>query len=603
MCRIFGSFAAGVTSGELEAVSGRQRHGGPDERGVLSGPGWSLGCDRLAVTDPGRGGQPYRAATAPGVLAVLNGEIYNHRELRRRLMARGHRFADRCDGSLLPALYQEYGPRFAEHLDGMFAVAVLDLRSGPRLHLAVDDMGMKPVYHHVAEDGSVRFASELPALLAFDAVPADVREEALDSVLATRTPLGTDTALRGIRVLPPGATALARAGAPLQVHRRARRTAPHGPDHAAAPSGRDGGALETLRHETRRLVATDVPVCALTSGGLDSGLVTSLAAGELRDQGRQLHTFHLGHPGRWPEAEHTWARAVASRAGTTHHRVDIDPGELASLLTRTVRHLGQPNADPIALSTYALFRAVRQAGFTVALTGDGADELFGGYDRMRRALAAPEGEDWAGAYADALAAAPRLLRERLYTPEYRAHVRERGSDSDRIAAQLRASPTDRITTLSDFETRWRLPAYHLRRLDHLSMASAVETRMPFCQPSTVALARSLPAGARTGKRALYAAGEGLLPRSVLDRPKQPFTLPLAAMMAEGGPLLGTVRELLSPARLARDGRLRPERVQSLLARQAAGPSDADALALWALAVHELWTEVVRGLRVPVGCAA
>lgn len=594
MCRIFGSFAAGVTDPELHAVSGRQRHGGPDERGVLSGRDWSLGCDRLAVTDPARGTQPYRLRTAPGVLAVLNGEIYNHRELRQRLVARGHRFDDLCDGSLLPALYAEYGLDFPAHLDGMFALAVLDLRSRPRLVLAVDDMGMKPIHYHVSQDGSVRFASEIPALLAFDAVPADIREETLDTVLATKTPLGTETALRGVHVLPPGATAVAHPGSALRVRRRAPRDSSPG----------DGwGTLDTLRHETERLVAADVPVCAVTSGGLDSGLVTALAAEELRFDDRQLHTFHLGYKGRWPGAEHTYAQAVAHRARTVHHRVDVETSELASLLTRTVRHLGQPNADPIALSTYALFRAIREAGFTVALTGDGADELFGGYDRVQSALAVPEGADWTSAYVDALAAAPRLLRQYLYTPAYRDFINERGSDSDRIAARLRDSRKDRLSTLGDFEARCRLPAYHLRRVDHLSMAWAVETRMPFCQPGAVAMARSLTAEERTGKRALYEAGSDLLPGTVLNRPKQPFSLPLAAMLTVGSPLMDTVQELLSPARLARDGRLRPDRVQSLLARQAARPSDSDALALWAIAVHELWTEVVQGLRIPLGCAA
>ncbi|MHC0429889.1 asparagine synthase (glutamine-hydrolyzing) [Streptomyces sp. O3] len=622
MCRIFGSFAVTASGPELAAVSARQRHGGPDERGVLRGAGWSLGCDRLAVTDPVGGGQPYQLATAPGVLAVLNGEIYNHRELRRRLTARGHRFPDRCDGGLLPALYVEYGPAFAEQLDGMFAIAVLDLRAAQgvasRLVLAVDDMGMKPVHVHRGADGAVRFASELPALLAFDGVPADARDDSLDTVLATKTPFGTETALRGIHVLPPGATAVADGANGLRVVRRTPRTPGPGPgptfgpgpgrqDAAAAadPAGLAApAALTTLRREVRRLAGADVPLCAVTSGGLDSALVTALAAEALRDDvAPPLHTFHLGYRGRWPGAEDGYARAVARKAGTVHHQVAVDPDELVSLLTRTVRHLGQPNADPIALSTFALFRAVREAGFTVALTGDGADELFGGYDRIRAALAAPDGTDWAAAYTDALGAAPRLLRERLYTADYRTYIREHGSAADRVLTELRAARTDRIGALTAFETRWRLPAYHLRRVDHLSMAWAVEARLPFCQPSVAALARALPAAERHGKRALYAAGRGLVPRVVLNRPKQPFTLPLSAMLAPGGPLADTVRELLSPARLLRSGKLRPGRVQAVLERQFARPSERDALALWGLAVHELWTEVVQGMRVPAGYAA
>ncbi|MFF5975469.1 asparagine synthase (glutamine-hydrolyzing) [Streptomyces sp. NPDC012769] len=601
MCRILGSFAASADRpdpAELAAVSARQRHGGPDEHQVLSGPGWSLGCDRLAVTDPCGGRQPYRLPHLPGVLAVLNGEIYNHAELRRHLAARGHRFPDRCDGTLLPALYAEYGPGFAEHLDGMFAVAVLDLRPGSvQLVLAVDDMGMKPVHlHHDPHDGSTRFASEIPALLAFEGVRIAPREDSLDTVLATRTSYSAHTALDGVTVLPPGATALVRPGRAPVVRRRA--------PHAARPFG---DTQDVLRHEVRRLATADAPVCAITSGGLDSGLVTALAAEHAREtDAPPLHTFHLTYRGKWPGSEAAHARAVARRARTVHHEVTVDPDEIPSLLTRTVRHLGQPNADPIALSTYALFRAVRESGFTVALAGDGADELFGGYDRMRAALTSPPGVDWAASYADALSAAPRLLREHLYTSSYAAFIADRGSAADRIEQELRsaeAAGADRATVMSAFETRWRLPAYHLRRVDHLSMAWAVEARMPFCQPSVVAHARALPAEARQGKRALYEAGAELLPATVLNRPKQPFTLPVAAMIAPGGPLLDTVRELLSPARLVLGGKIRADRVNKLLNRHLERPNQHIALALWALAVHELWTDVVQGMRIPLGCAA
>ncbi|MFJ9828914.1 asparagine synthase (glutamine-hydrolyzing) [Streptomyces sp. NPDC101160] len=608
MCRILGSFAAGADRpdpAELAAVSARQRHGGPDEHQVLSGPGWSLGCDRLAVTDPCGGTQPYRLPHLPGILAVLNGEIYNHDELRRRLAARGHRFPDRCDGTLLPALYAEYGPAFAEHLDGMFAVAVLDLRpggtgGGSQLVLAVDDMGMKPLHvHHDPYDGSTRFASEIPALLAFEGVRIAPREDALDTVLATRTSYSTHTALDGISVLPPGATALVRPGCAPVVRRRA--------PHASAAARPVGDTQDVLRHEVRRLATADAPVCAITSGGLDSGLVTALAAEHAREtDAPPLHTFHLTYRGKWPGSESAYARAVARRARTVHHEVVVDPDEIPSLLTRTVRHLGQPNADPIALSTYALFRAVRENGFTVALAGDGADELFGGYDRMRAALTAPAGIDWASAYADALSAAPRLLREHLYTSSYAAFIADEGSAADRIEQELRSAEvagTDRTTVMTAFETRWRLPAYHLRRVDHLSMAWAVEARLPFCQPSVVTHARELPVAARHGKRALYEAGAELLPGSVLNRPKQPFTLPVAAMISPGGPLLDTVRELLSPARLVLGGKVRADRVQKLLKRHLERPNQHAALTLWALAVHELWTDVVQGMRIPVGCAA
>ncbi|KIF07385.1 asparagine synthase, partial [Streptomyces sp. RSD-27] len=271
MCRIFGSFSAARADpdpAELAAVSARQRHGGPDEHRVLRGPGWSLGCDRLAVTDPRGGSQPYRLAHLPGITAVLNGQIYNHAALRRELAVRGHRFPDRCDGTVLPALYAEYGPDFARRLDGMFAVAVLDLRAAPRLVLAVDPLGTKPLHYHQGPDGTFRFASEIPALLAFDGVRAAPREDSLDTVLCLRTPVSARTALEGIGLLPPGATAVVRPGRAPVVRRRP----PGPPPPAQDPEGEDAGDL--LRREVRSLARADVPVCVLTSGGLASGLVT-----------------------------------------------------------------------------------------------------------------------------------------------------------------------------------------------------------------------------------------------------------------------------------------------------------------------------------------
>ncbi|MEU9038340.1 asparagine synthase-related protein [Streptomyces sp. NPDC048352] len=598
MGRIFGSLSAGAARpdpAELAAVSARQRHGGPDEHQVLRGPGWSLGCDRLAVTDPLGGRQPYRLAHLPGVTAVLDGQIYNHAELRRELAARGHRFPDLCDGTLLPALYAEYGTGFARRLDGMFAVAVLDVRASPRLVLAADPMGLKPLHYHQGADGAFRFASEIPALLAFDGVRTAPRADSLDTVLALRTPISARTALEGISVLPPGATAVVHPGRPAALRRR-----PPGQD---APERPRPATADVLRREVRRLARADVPVCVLTSGGLASGLVTALAAEYAREDGAPApHTFHLTHRGRRPDPEAAQARAAARHARTVHHEVALDPAELGSLLTRTVRHLGQPSADPAAPGTYALFRAVRQAGYSVALTGDGADELFGASARIRPAGPAPFVADWAAAYTDGLAAAPRLLREYLYTPAYRDFIAEEGSAADRVERELRSAGGDRLTAITAFETRWRLPG-RLRRTDHLGMASAVEARMPFCRPAVAEHARSLAPRRLQDRRALAEAGRELLPGAVLKRPGRPFALPVTAMLVPGGPLLEPVRELLSAERLARAGQVRPDRVRTLLARQLERPSDHDALALWALATHELWSEVVRGMHVPVDCAA
>ncbi|MEW2624777.1 asparagine synthase (glutamine-hydrolyzing) [Streptomyces sp. NPDC048106] len=586
MCRIFGHFDAQVTAHEMRTVSAVQRHGGPDAQAQAIGRGWALGINRLAVMDLAGGRQPYRLGSH--LTVVFNGEIYNHAELRRRLVARGHRIDDDCDGSVLPALYAEYGPAFTDHLDGMYAVAVIDLRDEPTLVLATDDIGMKPLYYQWdAFRRQLYFSSELPALLAFRGVRAAVWEPGLDEYLSTKTPFGEQTMFDGIQVLPPAATAQVSRSGGLRIH---RRVDPAQPEPDTDPVAAADRVLALLRQETHRLIHADVPVAAITSGGLDSSLVSALAA-EAVDG---LHSFNIAYTGRWPSDEREFAREVAKRNGTRHHQVEIDPESFPELLPDVVWHLGQPNADPITLSTHALFGAVRDAGFTVALTGDAADELFGGYDRIRQAVETPHGEDWITGYVEALAAVPAALRTELYSSEYRHYVEVRGSASERIAGELAASELGRMETLTAFEAGQRLPAYHLRRVDHLSMSASVEVRLPFCQPAVQRYARSLSsslkiAGGR-GKDVLYRAAGGLLPDSVLDRPKQPFTLPITAMIAPGAALHGFVRDVLSPTALRRHGLVEPARVERLFEEQAARPSQRSALALWSLMVHQLWID-------------
>jgi asparagine synthase (glutamine-hydrolysing) len=593
MCRIFGYFNAAVTPHAMRTVAALQRHGGPDATGVARGAGWGLGNNRLAVVGLDGGQQPY--GRGGPVQVVFNGEIYNHEELRRRLEARGHVIPDRCDGSVLPALYLEYGDEFTEHLDGMYALALLDARGAvPRLLLATDHIGMKPLYcRWDAADRSLYFSSELPALLGFGAAGGRVRESALDAFLATRTPFGTRTMYEDVEVLEPGTTWVCELGGLPRVRRRE----PHAPVARQAPAG-DGFTVarqvrRTLRHEVGRLLEADVPVAVITSGGLDSSLVTALAA----EYGPQ-HTFTLAYRGSWPSDERHFAREVSDRAGTVHHEVEIDPAGFPALLEETVWHLGQPNADPIALSTYALFRAVREAGFTVALTGDGADEVFGGYERMRLAAQrAAAGAAWAPGYLDALSAVPAALRARLYTDAYRAHTAADPALPAAASEDLLHGPGTVLDRITRFELEQRLPAYHLRRVDHLSMASAVEARLPFCQRSVLSLGRPLPDHRRIQggqvKRTLYAAAAGLLPEGVLSRPKQPFTLPVTAMLRPGTALWEYARDLLAPGRTAMAGRLDGRAVDALFAAQAERPDDTASLALWALLVHEVWDEQFR----------
>jgi len=587
VCRIFGFFDACVSPHEFRTVSLLQRHGGPDAQSSVRGDGWGIGSNRLAIIDLDGGNQPYTELDG-AILVVFNGEIYNHRELRARLAKRGYRFTDGCDGSVIPALYLEYNTSFCAHLDGMYAVAIMDLRGTPLLMLATDDSGMKSLYYSWDPGhGRLYFSSEIPALLSFPGVDPEPWLPGLDAYLATKTPMGEETTFKNIRVLPPAALATLTRTAGFQV---SRRPSPAPSCQRVEFPAAGITVREVLSEQVRRLLLADVPISAITSGGLDSSFVTALAAEAVPS----LDTFNIAYTGQWPADERGFAAEVAKRSGTNHHQVLIDPATFPDLLAKVVWHLGQPNADPITLSTYALFEQVRAAGFKVALTGDAADELFGGYSRVKAAVAAAPGVDWVAGYVEALAAIPSSLRERLYSAEYRDYLVHQGSAAARIAAQLRESGTSRLEAISDFEIGSRLPAYHLRRVDHLSMAHGVEARLPFCQPSVVRLARSLPdkhkVSGDQGKRVLYAAARPYLPASVLERPKQPFTLPIVAMLRDGQPLMTFARDVLSSAQLRREGLLDPLAVHGLLAEQASRPSEQAALAVWSLLIYTLWID-------------
>ncbi|MFG2116668.1 asparagine synthase-related protein [Streptomyces sp. NPDC048718] len=380
--RIFGSFGTPVRSDDLAAAAGRQRHGGTPGTGLLRGDRWALGSNRLAAGDIAADFRPYRLPSVPGVVAVLDGEIYNHRELRRRLRDRGYAVPEAGSGALLPALYATYGPDFAAHLDGMFSVAVVDTRGAGRLVLATDGQGAKTLYHHRASDGAVHFASELPGLLAFSRVPTEPRELVLDECLSVGSPPGGRTPLQGVGALSHGAVAVATGTGGWCVRKETE--------------GKEGATA--LRQEVRRVLPADGAVCVIDSQEGATGHLATTAAGYLAELDRPpLHTFQLvRRTGRRSPASP--GRGADRRARIVRHQVVIDAGALADLLPRTIWHLGGPDADPAAVETYLLLRAARRADFDVALAERGTPQ-------------------------EPRVGVPTRLRESLYTPEYRHYVR------------------------------------------------------------------------------------------------------------------------------------------------------------------------------------
>ncbi|HVK21133.1 MAG TPA: asparagine synthase (glutamine-hydrolyzing) [Actinokineospora sp.] len=593
MCRIYGSYGDHpVDSLVLAAVAQAQIHGGPDAQTVVNAGKWALGNNRLAIQGIAAGEQPFRL---DGLTCVFNGEIYNHRALRAELGVHGYRFSGDCDGDVLLPLYELYGDEFVSRLDGMYAIAIVDTRSEPCLKLFVDHAGMKSLYYYVSDDGSqLNFASELRALARFPDFPDRIDPLAVDRYLGGKAVWGPETVYTRVRTLVPGA--VLRFTADGGVTEKRIDLAPQEFDWPAGGPTRTSAAelLDGLLHdEMTRMLDADVPVCVVTSGGLDSSYLTGLAKSIVPD----LASFNVAYAGTWPSDERHYAEEVARHVGTQHHQVILDPAGFPDQIDRFLRHLDQPNNAPHSLSTFGLFEAIHDAGFKVALTGDGADELFSGYARYVKA-ARDGGVNWHRSYQDTMAAAGATTLSTLYSTAFRAEVERTGgyfSDQSGDELAARVPGTDKLETLLRYDQFERFPYYILRRVDHLSMAHSVEARIPFLQPSVMRFSRALPPALKVAGELVKApvadAATRWIPRSIIDRPKQPFTLPIAAMIRPGEALHDLIGDVLLASTFRCKDYFDQRKLRELFQLQTDQPSGHAAEVLWSVLMLELWLSV------------
>lgn len=627
MCGIAGIVRRGgapVEPRALAAMAHALRHRGPDGAGVLSDAGAGLAHARLAIVDPLGGIQPMSTPEGRFVI-VYNGEVYGHAGVRLELEARGHRFRTRCDTEAVLAGFAEWGERVLERLDGQFAFAVWD-RAERALFLARDRFGVRPLYYaHSGE--SLCFASEPAALFASGEVAAAPDARGVDEVFTFWGARAPRTVFRGVSALPPGGCALWRDG----VLRVRRWWAPDYPD-AGDDGGYDAGqALRRLDGSMRSAVAArlqaDVPVGAYLSGGLDSSCVCALAAPAAPGL---LRTLSVTFDGTALD-EGPFQRAVAAALGTRHEALPVRAADVAEAFPHAVRHAATPLTRTAPAPMYLLARRARERGLPVVLTGEGADELFLGYDLFREAavrrfclrrpgsprrealfgrlypyLQGTRGEFWrrwflaADDVADPLFShLPRFLLTRrirdFYTAELRAEL-ERWDPLDVLRAELpqrfgRWAPAHRAAYL---ELVTLLEPYLLAAQgDRVSMAHGVEGRYPFLDPRVWELASSLPvratlAGMRE-KAILRRWAAPLLPLDVLHRPKQPYRAPEAAAFV--GPLAPAwVEDALSPAALRDAGWWDPRAVAGLVARCRAGRATGtrESQAVAAILSTQVW---------------
>ena len=616
MCGICGLVSldgATVDPDVVAAMNGMLVHRGPDSSGAFVEGGVGLAARRLSIIDIAGGDQP--VANEDGRIQVVqNGEIYNHAELRAGLVRQGHRFATRSDTEVLVHLYEERGPAFVEELRGMFAIALWD-RLEQRLVLARDRFGIKPLYYGISA-GRLSFGSELKALLAMPGFPRDVDPDALEAYLAFNSIPAPLTIFAAARKLPPGHLLLWQGGEPtLRRYARPRPVAA-GRERAGDEQMLSAELRERLRDSVRAHLVSDVPVGVLLSGGIDSSALAALAA---RESSYQVSTFSIGFQER-AFNELDQARLVAEHYGTDHHELVVRP-DAVELLPRLAEAFDEPFADSSALPTY-LVSQLAAGTVKVALSGEGGDELFGGYFTYVADTLAPRIGRVAAALRPLVDALPsssgkvsldykakRFARAAHLPPLERHHGWKEIFSADARAELLdgRRGPTDppdvyraryaetegadELARLQDVDIGIYLADDLLVKTDRASMAHSLEARVPFCDQQVAELALALPRRMKVRglakKRLLRQAVATLLPERIARAPKQGFSIPAAAWLR--GDLEPFAREMLSPDRLRAQGFFDPGAVTRLIDAHVARREDLSRQ-IWGLLMFSLWHE-------------
>jgi asparagine synthase (glutamine-hydrolysing) len=599
VCGIAGLYSpTGAPNPELvDAMRAALVHRGPDEGSTDAFGPCVLGHQRLRVLDLETGFQPVTNETGD-VVCVFNGEIYNFGSLRAELG--DHEIRGTGDTPVLPHLYEEDGPDFVRRLRGMFAFALWDGRRG-RLVLGRDRLGKKPLVWTRLSDGTLAFASELKALLRIPGLTRDVDLRAIDEYLSFQYVPGEQTGLRGIRRLLPGHVLVAEGDS--------ERIEPYWAPAPAAIEPRSGDewlelVRETVRDAVETRLAADVPLGALLSGGIDSSVVVALMA---QASGQPVRTFTVGFEDERYD-ERAYARAVAERYRTVHEELAIDT-DVAETLPRLAAAFDEPLGDEAAFPTYLISEQARRH-VTVALTGDGGDESFAGYERyaahrLASTLPAPVARMGARVVRTAasarreprsplfraarfldVAGTPRGSRYTRLMEVFPRALRRRLWAVDGLPGVNVLLPTARgITGLQLLDVETYLPGDLLPKADIASMAHSLELRAPLLDHRVLELGLALPSSLKmrglTGKIALRRAFADDLPPQVARRGKTGFGVPLARWFRDD------LRELAREALATDRGWFRPSEVARLLDEHESGRAD-HGHRLWCLLMLELW---------------
>ena len=597
-----------VFPSELRRMCNAMSHRGPDDEGVYLRNDVGLGMRRLSIIDLKTGRQPISNEDG-SIHVVFNGEIYNFEELRQGLEARGHSFRTSTDTEAIVHLYEEHGDRCVDSLRGMFTFALWDERRRLLL-LARDRLGIKPLYYTVA-DGRLLFASELKALLQLPDIERTLDWGSVHHLFTSLHTPQTESIIEGVRKLAPGHILVARSDGRLRIEPYWDVT--FAPDRDRSEAWFAERLRELLEESVRLHLVSDVPLGAFLSGGIDSSSVVAAAA---RLTSGPVKTFSIGFADAdYNELHH--ARRVAARFGTEHHELVLEP-DVLGIMEDLAWFLDEPFGDPSAIPTFMVSKLAAEH-VTVVLSGDGGDELFAGYDKyrverrerryrlvpapLRRALGRVGGRmhegmkgrnflrhialDGADRYLDGSA----LFKADQTRLLFQREAFERLSTCDPVAEaarRLAAANGDWLSVLQYQDLKHYLPLDILTKVDRMSMAHSLETRVPLLDHKLVEFAATIPPRFRlrggTTKYIFKRAMRGILPDEVIDRPKHGFAVPLGRWFR--GQLRSVVQDLLLSERCRARGVFNAEYIEQLLRMQERG-RDLD-FQLWTLMSFELW---------------
>lgn len=597
MCGIAGIF--GREDKELvRRMVSRMRHRGPDDEGYYSDKGISLGMCRLSIIDVEGGQQPIYNEEG-SICVVLNGEIYNFKELKAKLEKKGHKFYTRSDTEVLVHLYEEYGHNLVEKLRGMFAFAIWNSNK-KELFLARDRLGIKPLYYAITNNEFI-FASEIKAIIECETVNREVDKTALANYFSLRYVPAPKTMFEGIRKLKPAHY--------LVVNKNGIQEGCYWDLKCAPMNGSqeyfEEKIIDGLQESVRERLIADVPLGAFLSGGVDSSIIVALMS-QLKEE--PIKTFSVGFIGEEFD-ERSYASYVADYFGTDHHEIEVRIDRL-DILPKIVKHFDEPIADPAAIPTYLISEFARK-NVKVVLTGEGGDEMFGGYERYQSELK----------FNRYFSLIPNPLRKSLklfnvIPSKYTAFLSSRVSEVESYS--LRSEGYDNppvLNTKTDnnedvknmveksfqdkpdylckmvyFDTKYWLPDELLMKVDKMSMANSLEARVPFLDHRFVEFAFNIPSDykIRNGveKFILKRAAKKILPDNVLKRKKHGFDVPIKAWFRESRDIID---KYMDKDLLKQVEHLNAEKVLWIWNKHRRNRGDYEFL-LWKVLNYVLWWE-------------